>query len=173
MGRPPHSAMVQGDGLAATQLVDRRGMENSPAPEPPVHSWTVRVEHVPDSVRLPSTSVQNHLALASWCFKYRTELCSPCEMVPPCPFEPRGGRTECHWGVQAKPTDLAVLFGRFGRVEAVNLKRRGLALVNMQVEHDAEAACTALQRTLMMGVPLLMSFEQPSSRLEVRAATPS
>lgn len=75
--------------------------------------------------------------------------------------------------VQAKPTDLAVLFGRFGRVEAVNLKRRDLALVNMQAEHDAEAACVALHRTLMMGVPLLVSFEQPSSRLEVRPAAPS
>jgi len=63
-----------------------------------------------------------------------------------------------------------MLFGRFGRVEAVNFKRRGLALVNMQVEHDAEAACTALHRTLMMGVPLLTSFEQPSSRLEVHPA---
>jgi len=53
MGRPPNPGLVQGDGLAATHLVDRRGMENSPAPEPPVHSWTLRVEHVPDMVRTP------------------------------------------------------------------------------------------------------------------------
>ena len=39
------------------------------------------------------------------------------------------------------------------------------------MEHDAEAACTALHRQMLMGVPLLTSFEQPSSRLEVNAHT--
>jgi hypothetical protein len=81
MGGPPlewprpqpnsSTSSAQGGDVPVTQLVDRRG-ENSSAPEPPVHGWTLHVEHVPDKVCIAifigsrARPTLPHFPLAAW-----------------------------------------------------------------------------------------------------------